>query len=50
MASPSTYIPSSGALGRGTRLAEDAAEAAADATKVGKNAARAAKAAEHAGG
>lgn len=48
MASPSTYIPSGGALGRGTRLAEDAAEAAADAAKVGKNAARAAKAAEHA--
>ncbi len=48
MASPSTYIPSGGALGRGTRLVGDAAEAAADATKVGKNAVRAAKAAEHA--
>ena len=48
MASPSTYIPSGGALGHGTRLAGDAAEAAADATKVGKNAVRAAKAAEHA--
>jgi hypothetical protein len=48
MASPSTYIPSGGALGRGTRLAGGAAEAATDATKVSKNAMRAAKAAEHA--
>ena len=30
MASPSTYIPSGGTLGRGTRLADDAAKAAAD--------------------
>jgi hypothetical protein len=47
MASPSTYVPSGGVLGRGTHLAADSAEVAADATKVGRNAARAAKAAEH---
>ena len=48
MASPSTYIPSGGTLGRGTQLAGDAAKAAADAGQVGKNTVRAAKAAEHA--